>query len=242
MEKLEVEKWTREKYQEYLSYLKSLGDETYKNFHKRLTPTKYEILGIPVPIQRKIANSISKGDISSFLKVSASFYYEEVMIKGFVLAKIKEKEKFLSYLDAYVSLIDNWAICDGFCNSLKIVKQDKVYWFSYFSLYLKSKETFRIRVGLIVFLSFYVEEEYIEKIFKLLDTITVDTYYVNMGVSWLLCECFIKYKEKTIPYLLESKINAFTFHKTISKIKDSYRVSLEDKKYVSTLKKKEEER
>lgn len=238
MEKLKKEEWTKKDYQEYLEYLKSLKDTKYKEFHSKLTTTKYEILGIPVPMQRKIANYIAKGDIASFLKQTESNYYEEVMIKGFVLSKLKSKEELLNYLDDYVSLIDNWAICDGFCNSLKIVLSDKDFWFTYFTDYLKSKEEFRIRVGLIVFLSFYVGDEYLEKIFALIDQITLDKYYVNMGIAWLLCECFTKYKDITLNYLLKSKVNTFTFNKTISKIRDSYRVSKEDKEYLTTLKRK----
>lgn len=238
MKELRKEKWNEEEYSKYIEYLKSLSDETYKQFHSKLTTTKYEILGIRVPMQRKIAKEICKGDIVSFLECSKSIYYEEVMIKGFVLASIKDKERLLKYLDNYVSLIDNWAINDGFCNSLKIVNLDKEFWFSYFANYLKSSEEFRVRVGLIVFLSFYVEEEYLEKIFSLLDKITLDKYYVNMGIAWLLCECFTKYRDNTLEYLLKSKINTFTFNKTISKIRDSYRVSKEDKEFLNSLRRK----
>ncbi len=239
MKELIKEKWTEKEYLEYLEYLKSLKEEKYKEFHSKLTTTKYEILGIRVPLQRKIAKSISKGNVESFLGCSKNHYYEEVMIKGFVLGEIKDKEVLLKYLDTYVSLIDNWAINDGFCNSLKIVNQDKEFWFSYFSDYLKSKEEFRVRVGLIVFLSFYVEEDYLKLIFKLVDQIELDKYYVNMGIAWLLCECFTKYRNQTLDYFKKSKINIFTFNKTISKIRDSYRVSKEDKEYLANLRRKE---
>ena len=57
-------------------------------------------------------------------------------------------------------------------------------------------------------------------------------------MAWLLCECFTKYREETLKFLLKSKINTFTFNKTISKIKESYRVSSEDKLYLNTLKRK----
>ncbi len=239
MENLVLDLWMEEDYEAFISFLKRQGDSKYKAFHSRLTTTKYEILGLTVPMQRKIAKEISKGDILSFLVCTKDVYYEEVMIKGFILASIKEKKELLKYLDSYVSLIDNWAICDGFCNSLKMVTQDKEFWFSYFSNYLKSKEEFRIRVALIVFLSFYVVEPYIDAIFKLVDTIDVDMYYVNMGIAWLLCECFTKYRDKTLRYLVKSKVNTFTFNKTISKIRDSYRVTKEDKAYLISMKRKD---
>lgn len=231
-----IDKWTKEKYDEYINYLKSLADEKYKKFHSKLTTTKYEILGVRMPLQRKIAKEICKGDIFSFLEFNSSNYYEEVLIRGLVIASIKDKELLLNYLDDYVMQIDNWGICDSFCNSLKIVNKDKDYWFNYFSSYLNSDEEFTVRVGLIIFLNFYVEEKYMLKIFELIDKINLDKYYVNMGIAWLLCECFIKVREKTLEYFKKSHINTFTFNKTISKIRDSYRVSLEDKEYLKSLK------
>ena len=70
------------------------------------------------------------------------------------------------------------------------------------------------------------------------DYFDVDMYYVNMGIAWLLCECFTKYRDKTLRYLVKSKVNTFTFNKTISKIRDSYRVTKEDKAYLNMLKRK----
>jgi hypothetical protein len=47
--------------------------------------------------------------------------------------------------------------------------------------------------------------------------------------SWLFCECFIKRRDKTIEFLKNHKLNKFTINKGISKCRDSYRVSKEDK-------------
>ena len=88
--------------------------QQYKIFHSRLTTTKYEILGIRVPIMRKIAHEISKSEISSFLESCQHNYYEEVMIEGFVLAAIKEKETILKYLDHYTYTITLFYFTYGF--------------------------------------------------------------------------------------------------------------------------------
>jgi 3-methyladenine DNA glycosylase AlkD len=57
-----------------------------------------------------------------------------------------------------------------------------------------------------------------------------------MAKAWLLSVCFIKYKEKTFDFLKITKIDNFTVNKTISKIKDSLRVSSIDKERVLSLK------
>lgn len=230
--------WNEETYQEYQDYLKEIKEEQYRDFHQKLTPTKYEILGIRMPQQRKIAKDILKTDITSFLQVTKNEYYEEVMIKGLVIASIKEEKQFKKELEQFLTLIDNWAICDSFCNSLKIIKTNPSKYFTYFLELLKKEEPFTIRVGLIAILNWYINEEYLKDILKSIDQITIDHYYVNMGISWLLAEIYIKYPNIAEDYFKVTKINDFTMNKTISKIRDSYRVSKEEKEKLTKYRRK----
>ena len=55
--------------------------------------------------------------------------------------------------------------------------------------------------------------------------------------AWLLCNLFIKRREKTISFLQNNKLNKFTINKGISKCRDSFRVSKEDKEYLLRFKK-----
>lgn len=215
-------------YDDFINYLKSLQDIEYKKFHEKLTTTKYEIIGIRVPILRRIAKEIIKTNYKKFLSDVGSTYYEEVFIEGLVIASLPEEDLF-SYLQKFVNKIDNWAICDSFCNSLKFIKKDPDKYFSYFKDCVLSKEEFKIRVGLVILLNYYIQEKYIKDIFDLIDNIKVDKYYVNMAAAWLLAEMYIKYPTITEEYLNITNINDFTFNKTISKICDSYRVSKKEK-------------
>ncbi len=58
-----------------------------------------------------------------------------------------------------------------------------------------------------------------------------------MANAWLLCECFIKQREKTLAFLEKNNINKFAINKAISKCRDSYRVSDKDKKKLLKYKK-----
>lgn len=224
--------WNKEKYGEFVNYLISLKDDKYRDFNSKLITTKYKMLGIRMPILRKIAKEISKGDYASFLKVSINNYFEEVMIKGFVIASIKDVEELNDYFYSYLDLIDNWTINDSFCNSLKIVSKNKEYFWSVVENLVYSNKEYYIRVGLIILLNYYVEEYYLDKIFLMLDSIKNDLYYVNMAEAWLLCEIFTKYSDITMLYLEHNKLNKFTINKTISKIRDSYRVDKKLKDYI----------
>ena len=229
--------WNKQIYDEFILYLKSIGEEEYKKFSKKITFTKYEMLGIRLPKLRSIAKEISKGDYKSYLKVCKSNYYEEVMIRLLVIASIKDLNECMLYFDDAINLIDNWALCDTFCNSMKIVDKNKDYFLNKIDELIKNKETYHIRVGLILLLCFYVEEKYLDLMMKYLDDIKSDEYYVNMGEAWLICEIFIKYENIGLKYLEHNKLNKFTINKSISKIRDSYRVSKYMKDYILKFKK-----
>lgn len=229
--------WNKDSYQEFINYLKSISEEEYKKFSEKITFTKYEMLGIRLPKLRSIAKVISKGDYHSFLSVCKSSYYEEIMIYLLVIANIKDLEECMKYFDDGVNLIDNWALCDTFCNSLKIVNKNKDYFLTKIDELIQKNETYHIRVGLILLLCFYVEEDYLKLICNYLDSIKSDEYYVNMAEAWLVCEIFVKYENIGLKYLEHNKLNKFTINKSISKIRDSYRVSKEMKDYILRFKK-----
>ncbi|MGM9834568.1 MAG: DNA alkylation repair protein [Bacilli bacterium] len=226
--------WTKENYQSYLNYLISIKEDKYKEFHSKLCKTKYKILGIRLPIIRKIAKEIIKTDYKSFFKQITNTYYEEVMIEGLVLASIKEENLFFTYFENYIKKIDNWAITDSFCNTICLPINTEN--FNYFQKLALNEEEFISRVGLIIILNHYVDKKYIKQIFKLLDKIKSDKYYVNMAEAWLVCELYTKYSNDTEKYLLNNKLNDFTFNKAISKMRDSYRISKEKKEYLRNLK------
>ncbi len=224
-------------YPKYIKYLQTISDAKYQEFNSKIISTKYKMLGIRMPILKKIANDIYKGDNKNFLKYAQDNYYEEVLIKGLVLAKLKNLDELMSYFYKYLDLIDNWAITDTFCNSLKIVNQNKEFFWDISKKLINSTKVYHIRVGLVLLLNYYVEEEYIQSIVKLLDEIQNDEYYVNMAMAWLVCEIFIKFPDYGMKYLKHNKLNKFTINKSISKIRDSYRVSDEIKKEILQYKK-----
>ena len=230
--------WNTQTYQEYLKYLKNISEEEYKNFHSKLCFTKYEILGIRVPLMRKIAKQISKTNYQEFLSLCTFKYYEEVFINCLIISLIKEESIFIKYFNEYITKIDNWGICDTFCNSLKIVNTNPTKYFNLCKELSLSKEEFISRVGLIIILNFFIKEEYLKDIFYILNNIISDKYYVNMAEAWLICELYIKYPQPTEEFLKSNNLNSFTQNKSISKIRDSYRIDKETKDYLNTLKRK----
>lgn len=230
--------WNKKSYQEYLKYLESLSEEKYKNFQGKLTFTKYEMLGIRIPMLRRIAKMINKTDVKEFLKLNQNKYYEEVMIAGFVVASIQDETEFDEAFFNHIKKIDDWSLCDSFCNSLKRLRENCTKYFEVAKELCFCKEEFISRVGLILILVCFIEKENLADIFIILNKIYSEQYYINMAEAWLVCELYIKYREETRKFLTNNNMNDFTQNKAISKIRDSYRVTKEEKDYLNTLKRK----
>ena len=90
-----IKTWNKENYNKFVKYLISLQDVKYKDFHSSLVlNSKYEMIGIRVPIMRDVAKKISKSNIEEFLEYAQNKYYEEVMIQGLIISHIKDEKMF----------------------------------------------------------------------------------------------------------------------------------------------------
>lgn len=232
--KLEIKEnivWCKDTYKEFVEFLKSQQDLKYKEFHSGLINTHFCIIGVRVPILRTIAKEILKTDIKKFFEVVGNEYYEEVFIEGIVLANSSE-EIIDKYLMNFIKRVDNWAICDSFCSSLKIVNKKQGKYWIYFTGLIDSNKEFQTRVSLIVLMNYYLNDNYIDRVLKIVSSIKSDYYYINMAISWLLSVAIIDYKDKVIELLESRSLCKFVQNKTISKIQDSYRIDKDLKDFV----------
>lgn len=210
---------------ELIKILKENEDIEYKKFSERIIDTNYPMIGVRTPILKKLSKNVSK----DILELNNEKYYEEVLLKLFVISNIKDKEEYDKFFNKYIYKIDCWSLCDSFVTASKIIKKNKEYYFNVVEELLKDDYLFAVRVGLVILLNYYVEEEYLSKIFDLVDNINREEYYIKMAIAWLLSICYIKYPKETSKYLDNTKIDDFTYNKTISKICDSYRIDKETK-------------
>ena len=79
-------------------------------------------------------------------------------------------------------------------------------------------------------------DDYIDGVFETLDAIACDHYYYRMGAAWCVATAMAKQREKTIAYLLNCRLDDWTYHKALRKMLESYRISDADKAVLRTLK------
>ncbi len=218
-----------------------MSDYKYKSFHSNLCPGINNILGIRVPVLREYAKKlIKKYSFEELINNIDDEYYEEIMLQGMLIG-LNSKENFnviKKYIEDYIPKIDNWAICDTFCAGLKIVNQNKENMWGFIKQYLDSDKEFYLRFAIVIILDYYIEEKYLEEIFRIFNNIQSEYYYVKMAIAWAISISLIKYYDKTINYLKNnSKIDKWTYNKSLQKAIESYRITKDQKELLKNMKK-----
>ena len=218
---------------EIKTYLLLNQDIKYRDFSNKLSKTIQKKVGVKIPLLRNYAKTLLKNHSMKELYDNIDEeYYEEIMLKGIIIGLEKKltEEEFLDYIKDFVPKINDWSICDIFVSGLKLTK--KYYKKTWFLLkeYLSSNNEFEIRFALVMILNYYLNDEYLDEIYLLLDKINCDEYYVKMAKAWLLSYMIIKYYDETLKYLKNSNIDKWTYKKAITKALESLRINDVQKK------------
>lgn len=218
--------------------LLNLGEENYKNFSSSLIPNVNNMIGVRIPVLKKIAKQLSKEpDVFTYIENANSVYFEETMLKGLIIGYLKvDFNTILEYIKLFVPQINNWSVCDSFCANLKVTIKHKDEMFDFILGYRNSKNEFELRFMVVMLLDYFISEKYIDIIFSVFDSIKKEDYYVKTAIAWGLSSCFIKFPIKTKEYLIKNNLDDFTHNKTLQKCIESYRVSENDKLYLRKLK------
>ena len=144
----------------------------------------------------------------------------------------------LKRIDFFINVIDNWAVCDIVDSSFKFINKNKEDFYKYLNSKLSATNPWEQRFIFVMLLAYYVEDKYLKDIFKICEKIKSEEYYVNMAKAWLLSVCYVKYREETYKFLEKTKLDAWTVNKAIQKIRESLRVTKEEKEKILVLKRK----
>lgn len=217
-----------------------LKDEKYRDFSSKLLPytDKNTIIGVRIPILRKLAAEIYKNSGTEYLEETDCVYFEEIMLEGMIIGLVKNSNGFIiNHIKNFIPKIDNWSVCDCFCASLKCVKGNEDIFFNFIKFYILSKNEYEIRFAVVMLLNYYINDKYIDEVLELLKSVKHNAYYVKMAVAWALSMCYVKYPEKTFRLLKEEISDKQVFDKTVQKICESYQADSFAKKKVRELKK-----
>ena len=208
-------------------------DKKYLNFSDGLgTGSDKKRIGVRIPLLRNYAKHLSHEYSLDYLMDNIDEeYYEEVMLKGFIIGNYKLiYDELVKYIDYFLPKISDWALCDTFVAGLKISKKYPQELWKYIEEKLNSKNEFTVRFSLVMILNYYINDEYKNKIYDVIENTKLDKYYVKMANAWLISYMLINYFDDTVKFLNNSKLDSFTKRKGITKAIESLRISEENKK------------
>lgn len=214
-------------------------DSDYQQFSASLLPTITNILGVRIPALRIMAKQIVKDDWRMYLQQADHEYFEEVMLQGMVIGYAEmDIEERLQYMTDFVPKIDNWSVCDRFCGGLKFTSTHQQPVWEFILPYLSSEHEYEVRFAVVMLLTYYVDEYYIQDVLRHLDRVQHEGYYVKMAVAWAISICYIHLPEPTMQYLQHNQLDRFTYNKALQKITESYRIDPETKHHIRSMRRK----
>ena len=192
---------------------------------KRLKRTSF---GISIPELRKFAKKIAKENYVEFVENNDFSEYELKLLHAFVLGYAKDDiNTLLKYFKIFIPHVNDWAVNDSLCQNYTAARKypDKVW--NFLMKYKNSNKEFESRIVAVTLLSHYLNDEYIDRVIKVLNELKTHDYYSQMGVAWAFATIMGKYPDKCLKYLNSDDCNLdiITFKKTKQKIRESFRVS-----------------
>lgn len=130
--------------------LKEIAKPEKKEFQARIVKSEFPVLGSVVADIRKLAKELKDVPLRS---QEPDRYYEEILLRGFILAyngSILEK---FDEIETYINSIDSWALCDSFCSTFKVKPDEREILFNQLSDYIQNGSEFQKRYAVVMLLS-----------------------------------------------------------------------------------------
>lgn len=214
--------------------LREHADEKYREFHGGLTKTAYERVGVRVPVLRAIAKDIVRsGEWRQFLAVRPVRLYEHAMLVGVVSAIAEEPyEDKIARLEEFSSLVDDWAVCDVTCASLRCGDERL---FGDMARFAADSDAWLARMGLVVLLSVFADGEHTDGLREVIDGVRAQGYYVDMAVGWLIATAESRTEGAGLQLMKTARLSPEVKRIAASKMRDSFRVSEASKREAARL-------
>ena len=194
--------------------------------------------GVSVPDLRQLARKIARQDYMILQNETLLETFELRLLHAFVLGYARDTlPNLLQHFAQFIPYVNDWAICDSLCQNFTIARIYPQQVWDFLIPYSRAQQEFEIRIVAIMLLSHYLNDEYLDLVLRVLDSLKAEKYYAQMGVAWALATICAKYPAQCLLYLQSpNNLNHTTFRMAVRKICESFRVSEIIKQKVKNLK------
>ncbi len=212
-------------FQGYIRLLLDNGEKQYADFSQKVANSEYTVIGVRIPLLRKIIKAnyrdetlqLTDFELGKYLEVDFSYF-------AIGLLRCKTVDEQLVFVQRNMKFAKSWAITDMIASYLKKITFEQ-YW-PYFLSNCTNEYVYVRRFAYVFGLKFYRDQ----RILGVLQYIQKDEdYMVYMGQAWLLATVAICYPDAVYQFL-KSGVADHLKRKTISKIKESFRIDDKTKK------------
>ena len=223
--------------------LLALQDLPYRAFQCKLMPTvdPETVIGIRTPVLRQFAKAFAKTpEAAAYLKLLPHRYYEENNLHGFLIESIRDFDRAVAALDAFLPYVDNWATCD--LMRPKVFRRNLPALLPELRRWMAADHPYTVRFGLEMLMTFYLDEAFRPEYLDWAASVRREEYYVNMMIAWFFATALAKQYDAALPYLTERRLAPWTHNKAIQKALESDRISDAQKTLLRTMKVRPPER
>lgn len=193
------------------------------------------VIGVRMPALRKLAKDFAETpEAAEFLKALPHRYYEENNLHGLLISAMRDYDRAVAALDAFLPYVDNWATCDLI--RPKVFQKHLPELLEKIQVWLASDHTYTVRFGLEMLMTCYLDDAFRPEYPELAAGVRSGEYYVNMMIAWYFATALAKQYDAALPYLRERRLDPWIHNKAIQKAIESCRVTGEQKAYLRTLK------
>ena len=212
-------------------------DIKYRDFQAGLIPGKTSdvMIGVRTPQLRALAKEITKtGDYEEFLRDLPHKYFDEDQLHAFIISGIKDYDRAMEELEAFLPYVDNWATCDQMSPKVFARHTDKLL--GAIQTWIASEHTYTVRFAIGMLMQHFLDEQFTDLYPEMVAGVHSEEYYINMMSAWYFATGLAKQYDRILPYLTGHRLDTWVHNKTIQKAVESYRITPEQKAYLRTLK------
>ena len=191
--------------------LEAAAEPEYRAFSQKLLPPGTPLLGVRLPVIRKLARAQAAGDWQAYLDTAWDDSFEERMAQGMTLglarASLAEKTP---YILRFLPKIDNWSLCDSFCASLKAAKSESEATLALIDRCIASPEPYTARFAVVQLLMYYADAAHLDATLARLERVQAREDAAQVAVAWALSIAYKTDPARVLAFMEESRLPART--------------------------------
>ena len=191
--------------------LEAAAEPEYRAFSQKLLPLGTPLLGVRLPVIRKLARAQAAGDWQAYLDTAWDDSFEERMAQGMTLglarASLAEKTP---YILRFLPKIDNWSLCDSFCAALKAARTEPEAALALIDRCIASPEPYTARFAVVQLLMYYADAQALPGTLARLERVTAREDAAQVAVAWALSIAYKTAPARVLAFMEESRLPART--------------------------------